>query len=254
MSPAGAPGAPDLSGQVAFVTGAARRLGRHLALTLARAGADVVVHFNTSKEEADGVVREIERLGRRAWSVQAEFQDPAAVEAMMRAIAGLVPKLSIVVNNVGNYLVKPIEDTTADEWRELMETNLFAPVGIVRAALPLFTGEGGAVINLGYAGVEHVAVSTRAAAYQASKTALYLATKAFARSLAPRGIRVNMISPGQLENSVDLPPDLSRVIPLGRPGTLDDIAKTMLFLLDPTSYVTGVNIDVAGGYRLGMVD
>jgi 3-oxoacyl-[acyl-carrier protein] reductase len=247
-------GVPNLDGQTALVTGAARRLGRHLALTLARAGADVVVHYNASRAEADAVCAEIARIGKKSWAIAADFLDESSVEAMMNEVARGPGRLSIVVNNVGNYLVKDVEETTTDEWRRLMEANLLAPITIIRRAIGLFPPAGGSIVNLGYAGVEHITVASRAAAYQASKTALYLATKAFAQSLAPKRIRVNMISPGQLENSVDLPPDLEKVIPLGRAGTLDDIAKTVLFLLDPSSYLTGINIDVAGGYRMGMVD
>ncbi len=243
-----------LTGQVALVTGAAKRLGRHLAFALAGAGADVVVHYHTSKSEAETVAAAIRGMGRRAWCVSADFLREDSIDGMMATIRRETDRLSIVVNNVGNYLVKPIEETSEREWRDLLEANLVAPITIIRRAIELFPPTGGAVINLGYAGVTHLATSMRAPAYQATKLALCLATKAFAKSLAPRNIRVNMISPGQLENSVDLPPDPAHVIPLRRPGTLDDIAKAALFLLDPSSYVTGVNLDVAGGYRMGMGD
>ena len=81
-------------------------------------------------------------------------------------------------------------------------------------------------------------------------TGLLILTKSLARALGPQNVRVNMVSPGQLENSVDLPENVREVVPLGRAGTLEDVASTVLFLLQPDSYINGVNIDVAGGYRL----
>jgi 3-oxoacyl-[acyl-carrier protein] reductase len=252
VTDSGAP-SPDLRGLKAFVTGAAKRTGKGLALALARHGADVFIHYRRSKAEADAVVAEIAALGRSAEALQADFEDPKSVERLLDALKKRAP-LSIVVNNVGDYLVKPILDTTVDEWRSLLEANLLAPIAIMRGVFPLFPKTGGSIVNLGYAGVERVGVATKSAAYQATKTALLVATKSFAAAGGPRGIRVNMVSPGQLDNSVDLPADPARVIPLGRPGTVEDVAKALLFLVDPKSYVTGVNLDVAGGYRMGMLD
>ena len=111
--------------------------------------------------------------------------------------------------------------------------------------------EGASIINIGMAGLEGIRANTRGADYYVSKTGLLVLTRALAAGYASRKIRVNMVSPGQLENSVDLPPpeEIGRWVPLGRSGTLDDIASAVHFLLD-ADYVTGQNVDVAGGYRL----
>ncbi|MEZ6195612.1 MAG: SDR family oxidoreductase [Planctomycetota bacterium] len=244
-------GRPDLGGRTALVTGAARRLGRHLAEELAACGATVFVHFHRSESEAARVVDGIVRRGGRAYPVQADLLDPDAADGILRAVADATGRLDVLVNNVGNYPRGPVEESTPAEWRETLEANLIAPLALSQAALAHFPPEGGQIVNIGYAGVDLLRPNPNATAYQVSKTGLLILTKSLAQRLGPRGVRVNMISPGQLENSVDLPAEdeLAARIPLGRPGRLEDISRALLFLLQPDSYVTGVNLDVAGGYR-----
>ena len=118
------------------------------------------------------------------------------------------------------------------------------------AALPLLEDSGGQIVNIGYAGLDALVGNPDAMPYQVSKTGLLVLTKSLAEGLAPR-VRANMVSPGQLENSIDLPEDLEGTIPSGRAGRLEEVAEALLWLLD-AEYVTGVNIDVAGGYRLAL--
>jgi 3-oxoacyl-[acyl-carrier protein] reductase len=242
---------PDLSGRVALVTGAAKRLGRHLAEELAAAGATVFVHFHRSEAEAVAVVKGIQDRGGRAIPLQADLLDEDAPAGVMRAIADAEGRLDILVNNVGNYPLGPVEESTPQEWRDTLEANLIAPLALVQAGLPLMSADETHIVNIGYAGVENLLPNQDATAYQVSKTGLLILTKTLAERFGPRGIRVNMISPGQLENSVDLPEasELARVIPLGRAGRLEDVSAAMLFLLRPDSYLTGTNLDVAGGYH-----
>ena len=138
---------------------------------------------------------------------------------------------------------------TPDDWDRAIDANLSGSFYCVHAALPLLKVRGGHIVTIGYAGLDALTAAPEAAPYQVSKVGMLVLTKALARELAPDGIRANMISPGQLANSVDLPEDLEAAIPAGRAGTLDDIAGALRYLLS-AGYVTGVNIDVAGGYRL----
>lgn len=160
----------DLAGRVALVTGAARRTGRGLALALARAGADVVVHYGRSQHEAEQVVAEIAAGGRRAWAIAADLARPGAAEALIEAALAAAGRLDILVNNVGNYpLGDPLELEPA-AFRATLETNLTAPYALIRSARTALAASGqGHVINLGYAGVEHLVANTRAMAYQVSK-------------------------------------------------------------------------------------
>ncbi|GAB4348719.1 MAG: 3-oxoacyl-[acyl-carrier-protein] reductase [Immundisolibacter sp.] len=246
----------DLAGRVALVTGAARRTGRGLALALARAGADVVVHYGRSREDAESAVAEIAALGRRGWAISADLAQPGQAEELIEATLAQAGRLDVLVNNIGNYPLGDPLGLSPDEFRATLETNLTAPYALIRAALPaLATSGAGHVVNLGYAGVEHLIANTRAMAYQISKAGLLVLTRSLAQALGPQGVRVNMVSPGHIDNSVDLPADIQSHVPLGRPAQIDDIAGALLFLLSPAGgYITGANIEVAGGYRLSLAD
>ncbi len=246
----------DLAGRVALVTGAARRTGRGLALALARAGADVVVHYGQSRQDAESAVAEITALGRRGFAIGADLSRPGQAEALIEASLTQAGRLDVLVNNVGNYPLGEPLGLPPDQFRATLETNLTAPYALIRAALPALAASGvGQVINLGYAGVEHMIANTRAMAYQISKAGLLVLTRSLAQALGPQGVRVNMVSPGHIDNSVDLPADIASHVPLGRPARIDDIAGALLFLLSPAgAYITGANIEVAGGYRLSLAD
>ncbi len=246
----------DLAGRVALVTGAAKRTGRGLALALARAGADVVVHYGRSQPEAASAVAEITSLGRRAWALPADLATPGEAERLIEAALRAAGRLDVLVNNVGNYPLGEPLDQTPEEFRATLETNLTAPYALIRAAVPALAASGvGQVINLGYAGVEHLVANSRAMAYQISKAGLLVLTRSLAQALGPRNIRVNMVSPGHLDNSVDLPEAIESHVPLGRPAQVQDIAGAVLFLLSSAgAYITGANIEVAGGYRLSLAD
>lgn len=246
----------DLAGRVALVTGAARRTGRGLALALARAGADVVVHYGRSRDDAESAVAEIAALGRRGFAIPADLGRPGDAERLIQTALEHAGRLDVLVNNVGNYPLGEPLGLSADDFRDTLETNLTAPYALIRAAQPALVASGiGHVVNLGYAGVEHLVANSRAMAYQISKAGLLVLTRSLAQALGPQGVRVNMISPGHIDNSVDLPVDIQSHVPLGRPARIDDIAGALLFLLSPAGgYITGANIEVAGGYRLALAD
>ncbi len=240
----------DLLGKTALITGSAKRLGKHLALSLAQSGCDIVVHHNQNGDEAQSVVAKIESLGRKAWAIQADFLEEGGAEKLAKQAFQKAGPIDILVNNVGNYLRKPVLETTATEWRGILEANLIAPQVLIQAFVAQCPDSGGQILSVGYAGLESIRPHQNATAYQVSKTGLFILTKTYAETLAPKGIRVNMISPGHLDNSVDLPENIPAEIPLGRAGRLSDIEDALHYLLDFDGYVTGVNLDIAGGYRL----
>lgn len=242
-----------LKGQTALVTGAALRTGRCIALTLAEAGADVIVHYNQNQHAATELGCELEDLGVRSWQMSADFGDPEAAQALGQQVIEQVGKLDIMINNVGVYPVSGTLDLTLDQFQHTLACNLTSPYALIRSCLPLLqSSEHANIINIGYAGTELLTANSYASTYQISKTALLLLTKNLAQEFGASGIRANMVSPGQLDNSVDLPDDIEQVIPLKRAGTPQDIADTILFLLTKGLYISGVNIDVAGGYKLGL--
>ncbi len=241
---------PDLERRVAVVTGGARRLGRHLCRSLAGRGYDVIVVYRSSDDDARTLEHEIAAHGGRARGLKLDVGDKHAVAAAFSGIAGAEGRVDVLINNVGNYNPQDVTKLDPDVWDETIAANLSGAYYCSYRALSLMPA-GGNIINIGMAGLEGIRANTRGADYYVSKTGLLALTRALAAAYAPQQIRVNMVSPGQLENSVDLPPpdELARWVPLGRSGTLDDIAQAVGYLLD-ASYVTGQNLDVAGGYRL----
>lgn len=236
--------------RVAVVTGGARRLGRHLCLSLAARGYAVVIVYRASAADAQDLVDEIVATGGRARALKVDVASKTDVANAFADIARHEGRVDLLVNNVGNYNPQDVTTLDPDVWDATLSTNLSGAYYCCYHALQQMP-DGGSIINIGMAGLEGIRANTRGADYFVSKTGLLVLTRALAAGYASRQIRVNMVSPGQLENSVDLPPaeELTRWVPLGRSGTLDDIAQAVHYLLD-ASYVTGQNIDVAGGYRL----
>jgi len=234
--------------KVALVTGGARRLGSHLARVLSGLGYRLVINYLNSADEAATLVEELQGAGGSARAFRADVSSSDQVAEMVGSIRKLEGRLDLLVNNVGIYEPGPVEEMTVESWDRCIQTNLSGAFYCCHCCRDLLNSSGGQVINIGYAGVEALAGHPLAMAYQVSKTGLLVLTRSLAEALAPQ-VRVNMISPGQLENSVDLPEDIPGTIPLGRAGTEEDIAAALRYLLR-ASYVTGVNLDVAGGYRL----
>jgi len=236
--------------RVAVVTGGARRLGRHLCLSLSSRGYDIVVIYRASEDDAQSLVREIHATGRNARALRVDVANRAEVANAFADIARTDGRVDLLINNVGNYNPQDVTRLDPEVWDATISTNLSGAYYCCYHALTLMP-EGGNIINIGMAGLEGSRANRRGTDYYVSKTGLLVLTRALAAGYAQRQVRVNMVSPGQLENSIDLPPEdeIGRWVPLGRSGTLDDIGQAVHYLLDAT-YVTGVNIDVAGGYRL----
>jgi 3-oxoacyl-[acyl-carrier protein] reductase len=238
------------SNPVAVVTGGARRLGRHLCLALSARGYDVVILYRTSADDARSLEREIAGVGRHARSFAVDVGEEPQVADVFAEIARVNGRVDLLINNVGNYNPQPVTRLTPATWDATLATNLSGAYYCCYHALPLMPS-GSNIVNIGMAGLEGVRANVRGTDYYVSKTGLLVLTRALAAAHAERHIRVNMVSPGQLDNSVDLPPpnEIGITVPLGRAGSLHDVAQAVEYLLD-AEYVTGANIDVAGGYRL----
>ena len=236
--------------QVAVVTGGARRLGRHLCTSLAFRGYDIVIMYRSSDEDAASLEREISAAGRRARAMKVDVAVKGEVARAFADIARTEGRVDLLINNVGNYNPQDVTSLDPEVWDATISSNLSGAYYCCYHAIALMPG-GGNIINIGMAGLEGIRANTRGADYYVSKTGLLVLTRALATGYGPQRIRVNMVSPGQLENSIDLPSasEIGHWVPLGRSGTLDDIAQAMHYLLD-AGYVTGANIEVAGGYRL----
>ncbi len=233
----------------ALVTGANRGVGRSLALLLAELGHDVVVNYRSQREEAEQVAAEARAFGVRAWALQADVTDEGQAAALVSRSEQLTGGLQVLVNNVGNYHHGPLVTLDAETFRDMLDSNLMSCFHICQAAAPLMAARGsGRIINLGYAGAQNLVARPGIVAYGIAKTGVILYSKALARVHAGAGVTVNVVSPGVLENS-DTTPPLSD-IPAGRLGTLDELAGAVRYLVsDAAAYVTGVTIEVAGGWN-----
>ena len=235
--------------RLAVITGGAKRLGAHLARMLSQDGWAVVVNYRSSEKAAATLVDGIGREGGYARAIRADVSDKVDVATMFASIEQVEGRLDLLVNNVGIYKPKPLPQVTPEDWDSHLHTNLSGAFYCCYSALPMLQRTGGSIVNIGYAGVDVLRANPHATAYEVSKVGLLVLTKAIAASYGPHGVRANMISPGHLSNSIDLPEDLDAEVPLRRAGSLDDMGEALRYLLG-ASYVTGQNIDVAGGYRL----
>ncbi len=235
---------------VAVVTGGARRLGRHLCMALAARGYDVVILYRDSETEARALAQHIVDSGGRARTLRVDVAHEAQVAAVFADISAHEGRVDLLVNNVGNYNPQHVTKLNPAVWDATLAANLSGAYYCCFHTLAQM-GSGGSIINIGMAGLEGIRANVHGADYYVSKTGLLVLTRALAAAYAEQNIRVNMVSPGQLDNSIDLPSpgEITQWVPLGRAGGLQDIAQAVEYLLDAT-YVTGVNIDVAGGYRL----
>lgn len=242
MTTAGAP--------VAVVTGGARRLGRHLCEVLAGRAYRVIVVYRSSEADATSLVASLSADGAGIRAVRADVSVRGDVERLFADVASHEGRVDLLINNVGNYNPQDVTKLDPDVWDATLAANLSGAYYCCYHALRVMP-DGAQIISIGMAGLEGIRANRRGADYYVSKTGLLVITRALAAGYADRQIRVNMVSPGQLDNSIDLPPpdEIGREVPMGRAGTMRDISQAVEYLLD-APYVTGVNIDVSGGYRL----
>jgi 3-oxoacyl-[acyl-carrier protein] reductase len=241
----------DLSNKVALVTGASRGIGRAIATRLAEQGAVVVAAARENHAEATAA--EIVAGGRRAEAVSLDVTDAAAVQALPGAIVDRHGRLDIVVSNAGVTRDQLLMRMKRDEWDAVIATNLTATFALAQAAMrPMLKQRGGRIIavssvvgQMGNAGQTN---------YAASKAGLIGFAKALAREVASRGITVNVIAPGMVDTDMTraiaekAQVDWAQQIPLGRLGSVDDVASAACYLAsDEASYITGHVLAVNGG-------
>jgi len=239
--------------KVALVTGAAKRLGKDLAIRLGSMGYFVYIHYQNSKKEADSVLKKIKDLGSDGRLIQADISKYSQVLKLADTLKKTSKNIDVLVNNVGEYHTGDLSNFPVAKFESIIQTNLLGSYYVIDSCLPLFRKSGGSIINIGYTGLLSLSAAPKTTAYTISKTGLVILTKSYAVSLAEKKIRVNMISPGQLENSVDLPENIELNIPLGRPGKSQDITDMLEYLTGKSGeYITGQNIEVAGGFMMTL--
>jgi 3-oxoacyl-[acyl-carrier protein] reductase len=246
----------NLSGKTALVTGASRGIGRASALALAKAGAQVLVHYGTGEKEAAAVVAEIRQAGGRAENVAADLRAPDGAHALAKRVRAIVgDRLDILVANAGISKAATIEETTVEDFNDLFAVNVRAPYFLVQQLLPTLCKDSSIVLLSSLAA--HATVGTLSA-YAATKGAIDTLVKHFASALGDRGIRVNAVAPGVVDTDMSTfaRSDAGRDFTLGiqalkRIAQPDDIAAAVVFLAsDAARWITGDTLRVDGGSKL----
>jgi 3-oxoacyl-[acyl-carrier protein] reductase len=246
-----------LSNKVAVVTGASKGIGASIAKGLAAEGASVVVNYSSSKEGADRVVADITAKGGKAVAIQGDVAKAKDVQRLFGETKKAFGRLDVLVNNAGIYKFAPLEQINEEDFHSLFNTNVLGLILATQEAAKHFPAEGGSVINIGSAITSQTPPHT--AVYTATKGAVDVITKTFARELAPKKIRVNSINPGMVETEgthsagfigTDFEKGLVAQTPLGRIGQASDIAPVAVFLASADSgWLTGEIILASGGLR-----
>jgi 3-oxoacyl-[acyl-carrier protein] reductase/pteridine reductase len=238
----------QLEGKVALVTGAAKRIGRSIALRLAADGADIVVNYSSSKAEAESLVREIESSGRRAAAIRADVSRRAEVGQLFAETESKFGRLDILVNNVGTFFPATFEDLTDEQWDRIMNVNLKSQFLCAQAAAPLMKRQGsGRIINLSSLG--GLLAWPSYTHYCVSKAGVIMLTRCLARALAPE-VLVNSVAPGTIQFPDETPDeDYIRRTPLQRTGKGGDIADAVAYFAT-ADFVTGQVLAVDGGRAL----
>ena len=243
----------DLSGKAAIVTGGSRGIGKAIALRLAEQGADICFSYRGNATAAEQTRAEIEAQGRKCVAVQADVTQPESAEMVVKAALDAFGKVDILVNNAGITRDDLIMRMSPEAWRDVLETNLFGAFYTLKAVTrPMLRARSGRIIQI--TSVSGQAGQMGQANYSAAKAGLIGLTKAAARELGSRGITVNAVAPGFVltELTEGLADEWKRRIneqtPLGRFGTVDEIAYAVAFLAsDEAAYITGQVLAVDGG-------
>lgn len=244
----------DLKGKVALVTGGARDIGRAVALSLADSGAAVAVNYHASADKANELVREIESSGGKAIAIKADVANRSEVSAMVSAVKQAFGRIDILVNNAGGLLArKKLDEMDEAFWDSVIALNLKSVFLVTQAVVPLMT-EGGAIVNLSSLAARDGG-GGGALAYSAAKGAVLTLTRGLSKELAPKKIRVNCVSPGMIDTtfhdtftSSEVRTAVAGRTSVGREGTSQDVANSVLFLAsDASAYITGESIEINGG-------
>jgi len=243
-------------GKIAVVTGASRGIGRGIALELAKRGASIVVNYNASADAANEVVAQIEGMGGKALAVRADVSQEADADALIKAAIDGFGKIDILVNNAGTTRDNVIMLMKAEDFDTVVQTNLRSTWLVSKAAVrSMMRKRYGRIVNItSISGIMGNAGQTN---YSASKAGIIGLTKALAREVASRGITVNAVAPGFVLTDLTsgLPEELTKKlnenIPLGRWGSIDDVAQATAFLAsDAAAYITGHILSVDGGLAM----
>jgi NAD(P)-dependent dehydrogenase (short-subunit alcohol dehydrogenase family) len=238
-----------LRGKVVLVTGAARRIGKILALAFANGGADVAITYRESEQAARQTLRELAASGQRSMALHCDVREPDSVQAAVSGVIEEFGRLDVLVNNAGMFATAPLESISVAEWDEMFETNTRGAFLMAQAAHPHLKAAHGRIINIGSLGGSHPWATH--GHYSTSKAALHMLTQTMSKAFAPE-ISVNCVAPGMIVNG-EVTPDyehFARKTPMRRNGTPEEVAQAVLFFAIGPHFITGQILGVDGGLGL----
>jgi NAD(P)-dependent dehydrogenase (short-subunit alcohol dehydrogenase family) len=238
-----------------LITGSSRGLGQKIALSLANEGAFIIVNYLHSKDLALETVRKLKHQGAHAIAIQADVTQWNQVQSLILQTVKLTGKLDVLINNVGDFLSKPLSRTLITEWQHVMNSNLNSTFFCCQAALPHMRKNAfGRIINISLANADYIHSYKSAAAYGIAKTGILILSRSLAVEEATHGITINTISPGLMDNNSLSATEVSRQIkkiPMKKIGQAQDLFATIKFLSsEEASYITGTNVIVSGGWGI----
>jgi NAD(P)-dependent dehydrogenase (short-subunit alcohol dehydrogenase family) len=242
-----------LAGQCALVTGGARRIGREIALTLARAGADVAFTYLKSETDAEQTRAALSKTGVRGFAIRCDLRDVKSIKTLAAEATTKLGRLDLLVNNAGAYETVDFDQISPEQWDVMFDVNVRAAFFISQACAKQLRARKGRIINIGSLG--GIRPWATHAHYCASKAALHMLTQSAAKALAPE-VKVNCIAPGMIDQGEsargsDVLEHFAAKTPVQRNGTAIDVAQSVLFLATCPDFITGQILSVDGG--LGLV-
>lgn len=238
-----------LSGKTVLVTGAAKRIGRAIALALAESGANVAITYLGSQLEAEATVQSLAEYDVDAFAVRCDLRDPENIEQTVISVIEEFGQIDVLVNNAGLFASEALEKISVEQWDAMFATNTRAPFLMAKAAHPYLRATRGRIINIGSLGGLHPWATH--AHYCTSKAALHMLSKTMAKAWAPE-ISVNCIAPGMIvQGEVDEAYEhFARKTPMQRNGTAADVAAAARFFATAPHFITGQLLAVDGGLGL----
>ena len=238
-----------LAGKTALVTGAAKRIGRAIALPWRQAGANVAITYLGSQSEAEETVRELAALDVDALAVRTDLGDPESIRESVAAVVEEFGRLDILVNNAGVFESAALESITVEQWDHMFATNTRAPFLVAQAAYPHLRAAHGRIVNIGSLGGTHPWATH--AHYCTSKAALHMLSQTMAKAWAPE-ISVNCVAPGMIVQGEvgEAYVHFAERTPMQRNGTAEDVAEAVLFFATGPHFITGQLLTVDGGLGL----
>jgi NAD(P)-dependent dehydrogenase (short-subunit alcohol dehydrogenase family) len=247
-----------MRGKVVLITGSGRGLGAVMVRSAAERRARVVINCCRNEKTAEALAVEVQKGGGEALVCRADVTDHEQARGLVDETVRAFGRVDVLVNTVGSFSWKPVEETEPAEWRATMASNLDSVYNMCRLVLPhMRKKHWGRIVNIGAVGAERAHGQPRVSAYSAAKAGVIAFSRALALEEARCGITVNVVSPGVLQDGEPKAavengsPRASDRVPVGRPGVPEDVVRAVLFFASPAAdFLTGQVLDVAGGWRL----